>query len=563
MSNTDRLRVALAQINPTVGAVEENRALVSDAIARARDERADLVIFPELVLSGYPPDDLVFRRDFLDAVRTSLETLAAEVTDIVALVGFPESLPQERSEPIDPLSSPLRPITSNSVAVLRDGKITETYRKQLLPNYGVFDERRHFEPGISNLVIEVAGLSVGVTVCEDVWVADGPAVAAVAAGAEMIVNCSASPYARRKSGARASIVSSRAVESDVPVALCNMVGAQDELVFDGASLVCGSDGEVIARAPQFEEDLLVVEVTTSNGGGSGSISPSLPDLDEVYEALCLGLHDYARKNGFEKVVLGLSGGIDSALVAMLASDAMGPQSVCCVVMPSPHSSPETQGDARDMAVDLGCELIELPIGGAMNSYGELLQPVFEGTEPGLAEENVQARIRGTLVMALSNKFGWLPLATGNKSEMAVGYATLYGDMAGGFAPIKDVPKTLVYELIASRGERGAAASVPGSIITRAPSAELRPDQLDSDSLPPYETLDAILERYVERDLGRDQIIEEGFDPSVVDEVIRLVDRAEYKRRQAAPGTRISSKAFGRDRRLPITNRFGSLRPLPR
>jgi NAD+ synthetase len=273
-----------------------------------------------------------------------------------------------------------------------------------------------------------------------------------------------------------------------------MVGAQDELVFDGASLVCGSDGEVIARAPQFEEDLLVVELGASSGGGSGPISPSLPDLDEVYEALCLGLRDYTRKNGFERVVLGLSGGIDSALVAMLASDSLGPQSVACVVMPSPHSSPETQGDAREMAADLGCELIELPIGEAMSSYDDLLESAFEGTEPGLAEENVQARIRGTLVMALSNKFGWLPLATGNKSEMAVGYATLYGDMAGGFAPIKDVPKTLVYELVEVRGDRGAASSVPGSIIDRAPSAELRPDQLDSDSLPPYDTLDSILER---------------------------------------------------------------------
>lgn len=556
------IRVALAQVNPTVGAVSHNRALVAHWIERAKDGGADLVVFPELVLSGYPPDDLVFRSDFLEAAETELRILAQGVSEIVALVGFPEMCTRQHSEAVDPLSSPLSPIAFNSLAVLRDGEISAVYRKQVLPNYGVFDERRHFEPGGQNLVVDVAGRSVGVTICEDIWIPDGPAVSAVDTGADLIVNCSASPFARGKSDARQGIVTARAKEVGVPVALCNMVGGQDELVFDGSSVVCLPDGESVS-ASMFEEDLLFADLDQGVGAGSTGEGGALSDLDQVYEALRMGLHDYATKNGFERVVLGLSGGIDSALVAMLACDALGPESLVCVVMPSPHSSQETQADARDLASALGGELIDIPIARMMDSYAHELSDRFEATEAGLAEENIQSRIRGTLVMALSNKFGWLPLATGNKSEMAVGYATLYGDMAGGFAPIKDVPKTLVYDLIRSRGGRGAAAAVPKSILDRPPSAELRPDQLDTDSLPPYETLDAVLELYVERDRGRDQIIEEGFEPEVVDEIIRLVDRAEYKRRQAPPGTRISSKAFGRDRRLPITNRFSSLRPLPR
>ncbi len=562
MGQPPDIRIALAQVNPTVGAISENRSLVGDWIDRAKGGGADLVVFPELVLSGYPPDDLVFRIDFLEAVRAELEMLAGGVTGIIALVGFPEVSTGGRSKPIDPLSSPLSPIAFNSAAVLQDGGISAIYRKQVLPNYGVFDERRHFVPGSESLVFEAAGRSIGVTICEDIWIPKGPAVSAVTAGADLVVNCSASPFARGKSQARAEIVVARASEVGAPVALCNMVGGQDELVFDGSSLVSLPNGETVS-AQRFEEDLLYVDLDQGIDGSSEGEETSSSDLDQVYAALCLGLRDYTTKNGFERVVLGLSGGIDSALVAMLACDALGPESVVCVVMTSPHSSPETQGDARDLAVALGGELIDIPIARMMESYADQLADSFGSTETGLAEENIQSRIRGTLIMALSNKFGWLPLATGNKSEMAVGYATLYGDMAGGFAPIKDVPKTVVYELIRSRGTRGAAAALPKSILDRPPSAELRPDQLDTDSLPPYETLDAILELYVERDLGRHQIVEEGFDAEVVDEVIRLVDRAEYKRRQAPPGTRISSKAFGRDRRLPVTNRFSPLRPLPR
>jgi NAD+ synthase (glutamine-hydrolysing) len=561
VNGPSEIRIALAQVNPTVGAVKENRLLVEHWITHAREAEADLVVFPELVLSGYPPDDLVFRLDFLDAVSAEMDELARGVSGIVALVGFPERSNGERSEPIDPLSSPLSPIAFNSVAVLQDGEIAAVYRKQVLPNYGVFDERRHFEPGTESLVFQLGGRSIGVTICEDIWITDGPAVSAVDAGADLVVNCSASPFARGKSTAREEIVAERASELATPVALCNMVGGQDELVFDGGSVISLPDGRV-ASARSFQEDLLCIDL--DRGVDSPEADDSrLPDLDQVYAALRLGLHDYTKKNGFERVVLGLSGGIDSALVAMLACDALGPEAVVCVVMPSPHSSPDTQGDARDLAESLGSELVEIPIAPIMNSFAELLASSFDSTETGLAEENIQSRIRGTLIMALSNKFGWLPLATGNKSEMAVGYATLYGDMAGGFAPIKDVPKTLVYDLIRSRNGRGAAAALPQSILDRPPSAELRPDQLDTDSLPPYETLDAILALYVERDFGRDQIVAEGFEVEVVDEVIRLVDRAEYKRRQAPPGTRISSKAFGRDRRLPVTNRFSSLRPLPR
>lgn len=563
MNSPKDLRLALAQVNPVVGAVEENRAMVASQIEEACEAGAALVVFPELVLSGYPPDDLVFRRDFLTAVRGALEDLATRVTETVALVGFPEAIGGEVGTEVDPLSSPLKPIAMNSVAILRDGEISQVYRKRLLPNYGVFDERRHFEAGDSPLIFDLDGTSVGVTVCEDIWVPDGPVQSTVAAGADLIVNCSASPYARGKSTSRSGIVASRARESSVPIALCNMVGAQDELVFDGASVVCAADGDPISLSPQFEESLTLVDIAQGSGRSRGEVAPSLADLDEVYGALVLGLRDYVRKNGFDHVVFGLSGGIDSALVAMLAIDALGPEAVSCVVMPSPHSSQATQQDAREFARELGSDLIELPIGEVMGSFESTLSEAFAGSEPGLAEENIQARIRGTLVMGLSNKFGWLPLATGNKSELAVGYATLYGDMAGGFAPIKDVPKTLVYQLAEAQLLRREDIGTLRSIIDRPPSAELRPDQLDSDSLPPYEELDGILELYVERDQGREEIVERGFDPSTVDEVLRMIDRAEYKRRQAPPGTRISSKAFGRDRRLPVTNRFGSLRPLPR
>jgi NAD+ synthase (glutamine-hydrolysing) len=593
MAEAINLRLALAQIDPTVGDLEGNARLISESIERARDGGAQLVILPELCLSGYPPEDLVLRRDFLDAVRESLDGIAAEIDGTVALVGFPERV--ERSgdelEHFDPLIDPPPPPAHNSVAVLVGGEVRAVYRKCDLPNYGVFDERRYFEPGTEPALIEVDGALVGLTVCEDIWHPGFPESDEVAAGAHLVVNSSASPYHRGKGRARESMVADRARSNGAAFALCNMVGGQDELVFDGASVVIGPDGETVARAAQFEPELLLCDVLvpargdSSDGAGSARDVPVLAELSsdakpegqleprvaepiaseegEVYGALTLGLRDYVEKNGFDHVVIALSGGIDSALVALIAVDALGADRVSVVVMPSPHSSDETQSDARTIAANLGIELIEISIEEAMDAYQRALALSFEGAEPGLAEENLQARIRGNLVMALSNKFGWLVLTTGNKSEMSVGYATLYGDMAGGFAVIKDIFKLLVYRLVRWRNEQSERELIPASVLDRPPSAELRPDQLDEDSLPAYETLDRILEAYVERDEGVDQLTAQGLPEDTVLEVIRLVDRAEYKRRQAPPGIRVSTKAFGRDRRLPITNRFGSMRALPR
>jgi NAD+ synthase (glutamine-hydrolysing) len=589
MAEATHLRLALAQIDPTVGDIEGNVGLIAESIERARDAGAQLVLLPELCLSGYPPEDLVLRRDFLDAVREGLDTIAGDVERIVALVGFPERV--ERSdaelEDFDPLIDPPPPPAYNSLAVLAAGEVHGIYRKCDLPNYGVFDERRYFEPGTEPALISVDGASIGLTVCEDIWHPGFPEREEVAAGAHLIVNSSASPYHRGKGRAREAMIAERAVENGVAFALCNTVGGQDELVFDGASVVIASGGETLARAAQFEPELLVCDLLLPVGdrdGASGGVQ-TLAELNsgadpeghleprlaeplpgeeaEVYAALTTGLRDYVGKNGFEHVVLALSGGIDSALVALVAVDALGPDRVSVVVMPSPHSSDETQSDARTIAANLGVELIEISIAEAMDAYGHALAPSFEGRDPDLAEENVQARIRGNLVMALSNKFGWLVLTTGNKSEMSVGYATLYGDMAGGFAVIKDIFKLLVYRLVEWRNEREGRELVPASVIERPPSAELRPDQLDEDSLPPYEVLDRILEAYVERDEGVEALAAQGVSEETVLDVIRLVDRAEYKRRQAPPGIRVSTKAFGRDRRLPITNRFGSMRKLPR
>jgi NAD+ synthase (glutamine-hydrolysing) len=593
MAEVTNLRLALAQIDPTVGDIEGNLRLISDSINRARDAGAQLVLLPELCLSGYPPEDLVLRRDFLDAVREGLDSLAAEVEGIVALLGFPERVERSAAEleHFDPLIDPPPPPAHNSLAALADGEVRAIYRKCDLPNYGVFDERRYFEPGTEPALIEVDGAFVGLTVCEDVWHPGFPESEEANAGAHLIVNSSASPYHRGKGSARERMVADRARSNSVAFALCNTVGGQDELVFDGASVVIGADGKTLARAAQFEPELLLCDLMLpasrdgSDGASSARTVAVLAELEsgahpegrlerrlaepiageeaEVYSALTLGLRDYVEKNGFEHVVLALSGGIDSALVALIAADALGAERVSVLVMPSPHSAEETQADARAIAANLGVELIEISIAEAMEAYERALGPTFEGAEPGLAEENIQARIRGNLVMALSNKFGWLVLTTGNKSEMSVGYATLYGDMAGGFAVIKDIFKLLVYRLVAWRNERAGRELVPASVLERPPSAELRPDQLDEDSLPPYETLDRILEAYVERDEGVDALVAQGLPEETVQEVVRLVDRAEYKRRQAPPGIRVSTKAFGRDRRLPITNRFGSMRPLPR
>ncbi|HET7484541.1 MAG TPA: NAD+ synthase [Solirubrobacterales bacterium] len=555
------MRVALAQIDPTVGDIDGNAAKIAEWIGRARAESAELVIFPELCVPGYPAEDLYLKRHFVEASRRAVEELAGEAQGLVALVGF--------AEPVAG-GGDFRH-AHNSLAVLADGAVQSVYRKNRLPNYSVFDEQRYFVPGTEPATVEVGGQRVGLTVCEDVWTPGPPASEEAAAGATLIANPSGSPYHRGKGREREAMLAERARAYGTHFAFCNLVGGQDELVFDGQSFVVDPAGNVIARAAQFEEELLVCELPSP---APGRLAEPLSDPAEVYAALRLGLRDYVLKNGFRHVGIALSGGIDSALVAMLAADAVGPEHVSCVVMPSPHSSLETQADARNIAANLGTELIEIPIEGAMEEYESALAAAFEGdggngagdeplprdptrpSEPDLAAENIQARIRGNLMMALSNKHGWLVLTTGNKSEMSVGYATLYGDMAGGFAAIKDVPKTLVYELVRHRNELAGRELVPASVLERAPSAELRPDQLDSDSLPPYDLLDRILESYVERDQGREEMIAAGLPADVVDEVVRMVDRSEYKRRQAAPGVRITPKAFGRDRRLPITNRFG-------
>jgi NAD+ synthase (glutamine-hydrolysing) len=574
---TPRLRIALAQVNVTVGDIEGNARLIGDWIGRAREAGAQLVVFPEQAITGYPAEDLWLKPHFVDAARRALDQVASTAEGLVALVGYPER----------------DGATYNSVAVLADGAVRAAYRKQLLPNYSVFDERRYFEPGDTPALIELGESMVGLTICEDIWYPGPPASVEALAGAGLIVNPSASPYHRGKGADRERMIQQRARETGAAFAVCNLVGGQDELVFDGHSVVVSERGETVARATQFAEELLVCDLVVAEApdrhgrGGDPEEPPSgaahlvahfdapgvtrpgddapphlaelLQPEAEVYEALKLGLGDYVRKNGFERVLVAVSGGVDSALVALIAVDALGPQGVSCVVMPSPHSSAETQADARRIVENLGADLVEIPIEGAMRTYDELLANSADGMRavpgPDLATENLQARIRGNLMMALSNRYGWLVLTTGNKSEMSVGYATLYGDMAGGFAVIKDVPKTLVYRLVRYRNGLSDRELVPESVLERPPSAELRPDQLDEDSLPPYDLLDRILAAYVEEDLGRDEIAADGIPAELVDEVISMVDRAEYKRRQAPPGIRITPKAFGRDRRLPITNRY--------
>jgi len=573
------LRAALAQMNPTVGDIEGNARRIAELIAEARDQGAQLVVFGELALTGYPPEDLLLKTHFLHAARSALEELAAGSHGIVALVGFPE-----HAEDV-----------YNAAAVLADGAIAGVYRKMHLPNYGVFDESRYFQSGARPATFELNGVIIGITVCEDIWEPGPPATTEALAGAEVVVNLSASPYHAGKGAERERMLIQRARDNLTSILFSNIVGGQDELVFDGHSLAIDQDGHVIARAPQFEEALTICTVDPGAVGAArlrdprhrgavraergpaavevdalpaltveahgvhvgGQALPVLPPEEEVYAALRTGLRDYTLKNGFDHVVFGLSGGIDSALVALLAVDALGAERVSCVVMPSPYSSGETQNDARVIAGNLGTDLIELDIQGPMKAFDALLEEPFDGRDPDLAEENLQARIRGNLVMALSNKFGWLVLTTGNKSELSVGYATLYGDMAGGFAVLKDVFKLWVYRLVEWRNAQSETELVPASVVQRPPSAELRADQLDEDSLPPYDVLDAILAGYVEQDLDAADLAALGHHVEEVERVIGMVDRAEYKRRQAPPGIRISTKAFGRDRRLPITNRYES------
>src|SRR5881394_3885457 len=532
------MKLALAQIDPTVGDLGGNRNLILARIEEARTAGADLVLLPELAVTGYPPEDLLLRPGFVHAARESLERIAAETRGLVALVGVPL------------LDGDLY----NACAICADGKVAGWARKWHLPNYGVFDEKRYFSPGGELAVVEVAGTKVGITICEDMWVPGPPTTELVAAGAELLVNLSASPFHVGRAQEREAIFSARAQESGIPVALCNTVGGQDELIFDGHSLFIGSDGTVRTRAPGFEETLLVVDLEQPEAAG---LSPLADDLEQMRCALVLGLRDYVAKNGFDAVVVSVSGGIDSAVTAALAVEALGPERVHCVSMPSRYSSPETRADARRLAENLRADFRELPIEEIYDAYEQVLEETFAGRVADLTEENLQARIRGVLLMALSNKFGWLVIATGNKSELSVGYATLYGDMAGGFALLKDVFKTDVFRLARHLNEQAERELVPQSTIERAPSAELREGQLDEHSLPPYPELDRVLEAYVEEDRSLDELSADGFDPDVVARAVALIDRAEYKRRQAPPGVRLRPKAFGRDRRTPITNRWRS------
>ena len=578
----DSFRIALAQVNTTVGDLRGNTQLIEDWIDRAAAQGADLAAFPELTLTGYPPEDLVLYPSFVTENKRLLRELAQGVRDIAVVVGF-----------VDEVDGRL----FNAAALLANGEVQGVYHKLHLPNYGVFDERRYFEPGAVCPVVDLGRCTFGMNVCEDIWQSVGPSEFQCHAGAELIVNINGSPFEIDKRKTRKKLVTGAAGRNRAFVAYVNQVGGQDELVFDGGSMVAGPDGTVIASSPQFEEDLLVIDLEFEQVRAARRASP-VPDragarnpattetwqvqapepksrpalppprvveadiLDVIYSALVLGTRDYVRKTGFGKVAVALSGGVDSSLVAAVAVDALGSENVIGVSMPSRYSSGGSRSDAEELAERLGIELWNIPIEPGHSAFEKMLTPHFAGTESGVAEENVQARIRGNLMMAISNKFGWLVLTTGNKSEMATGYATLYGDMAGGFAVIKDVPKTLVYELSRRRNESGPGSPIPQTVIDKPPSAELRPDQLDADSLPPYPVLDRILEMYVEKRLPVQDIVEsegeidgESADEATVRRIAGLVDRNEYKRRQAAPGVKITGLAFGRDRRLPLASQY--------
>jgi NAD+ synthase (glutamine-hydrolysing) len=571
------MRLALAQINPVVGDLAGNRELILGRLEEAKELGADLAIFPELAVTGYPPEDLLLRPGFVRAAARSLEQIALHARGTAVVVGTPHF---DRD-------------LYNAAAVCAAGEVKALVKKRFLPNYGVFDEFRYFAPGDGLFLFEHGETLVGVTVCEDMWQPGPPATDLALAGAELIVNISASPFHLLRDREREEMFRTRARDNSVFVAFCNTVGGQDELIFDGHSLVIDDEGTVLARAPGFEEALLVVDVDPSavvqrrltdtrrralaqdrgaldavttvhlgtphaqNGPLEPTLAPFCDDLEQMRLALELGLDDYVRKNGFREIVVGVSGGIDSALVAAVAAEGLGPERVHCVSMPSRYSSPGTRGDAQRLAENLGCDFREIAIEPMVEAFGGALEPHFAGREPDLTEENLQARIRGVVLMALSNKFGWLLVATGNKSELSVGYATLYGDMAGGFALLKDVYKTDVFRLARHLNERAGRELIPQSIIDRAPSAELRDAQLDEDSLPPYPQLDRVLEAYVEQDRTLEELSSDGFDPDVVQRAVALVDRAEYKRRQAPPGVRLRPKAFGRDRRTPITNHWRS------
>jgi NAD+ synthase (glutamine-hydrolysing) len=544
------LRVAGAQLNLCVGDISGNERRIAEAIDWAEGEHADVLLLPELAINGYPPEDLVLRDDFVSAGIECLHRLASRTRSTVVVVGF-----------VDRSNGPSRGAAdaedrrvANAAAILHEGRIVGTYHKVLLPNYGVFDEDRYFAVGQDpERVWEMGGTRVGVSICEDIWLPDGPPRDQAAAGAKVLLNINASPFHKGKAREREAMIVDRARDAGAPVVYLNLVGGQDELVFDGCSLVVAPDGTVVHRSPQFEEDMFVVEVPLPGEAVVvGSVIDHLEPVEEVYRALETGLGDYVRKNGFAQVVIGLSGGIDSALTAVIASDALGPDSVWGIAMPSRFSSAHSIEDARQLAANLGFRFDLLPIDDVFGAFLEALAPVFAGTDFDTSEENLQARTRGAMLMAISNKHHPMVVATGNKSEMAVGYATLYGDMVGGYAVLKDVFKTLVYDLARWRNKDGDV--IPQNTIDKPPSAELRPNQKDSDSLPPYEVLDEILSLYIESDLGVTAIVDRGYEPALVARVAAMIDRNEYKRRQAAPGVKITVKAFGKDRRLPITNR---------
>ena len=574
-----RLRLGLAQINSTVGDLPGNTAKIMDFVQQAQGMGVDLLCFPELALTGYPPEDLLLKPSFTrDNLRALKElTIFSQGKGMALVVGFVDAAED----------------LYNAAAVVFDGQLRGVYHKGYLPNYGVFDEERYFKAGEECPLFLFGKVKVGVTICEDIWYPTGPAHLLTKGGAQLIVNISSSPYHAGKRGFRERMLSTRAADSVAIVAHVNLVGGQDELVFDGNSLVYNERGELLARGKGFEEDLIVVDLLPEEVLRSrlhdprlrkekltaeeearlpqivvleelpAAPKPPLPPshrepldlISEVYAALVLGTRDYVHKNGFEKVVIGLSGGIDSSLVAVIAVDALGPENVIGVAMPSRYSSEASVRDAKILAENLGIEFKVIPIDSAFQSYLDTLSSEFSGTQPGVAEENIQARIRGNILMALSNKFGYLVLTTGNKSETACGYTTLYGDMAGGFAVIKDVPKTLVYELGRYRNQKAGREIIPQSVLEKPPSAELRPEQKDTDTLPPYEILDPILKGYVEEDESLESLISSGFEEELVRRVVNLVDRNEYKRRQAPPGIKITPRAFGKDRRLPITNRY--------
>jgi NAD+ synthase (glutamine-hydrolysing) len=572
------VRVALAQINSTVGDLDGNTARIIEGIDHAVASGADIILFPELAISGYPPEDLLLRPRFIRENQSSLHRIAQHTHGPLVVVGF-----------IDSDSD-----VYNAAAILHDGNIVGIYHKLFLPNYGVFDENRYFRAGHQCPVFDYGGIGIGVTICEDIWYEGGPASIQAAHGAEIVLNLSASPYHRGKGDSRRQMLATRARDNVCVFAMCNLVGGQDELVFDGDSMIVDEQGSVLAAGKPFEEDLVLADVQVESVFRARlhdprwrktetfalcqglerteiQVTPTVrcdakPPLEvravqaidtreEVYKALVLGTADYVKKNGFREVVIGLSGGIDSSMVACIACDAMGPENVIGVCMASRFTAPQSVSDAQSVARNLGIRLLDIPVEPAYTAFLKMLSSAFEGRAPDSTEENLQARIRGTILMSFSNKFRWLVLTTGNKSEMATGYTTLYGDMAGGFAVLKDVPKTLVYELAHHRNSLGSKPVIPQAIIDRPPSAELRPNQKDSDNLPPYEVLDPILKLYVEDDRSVAQIIALGHDAATVELTARLVDRSEYKRRQAPPGIKITTRAFGRDRRLPITNRF--------